>query len=186
MPYTAKGEGIHPRMRAIAQYMKTRDLRKVDRDVFIVTHDGYDHHNENGVGANFDDANDALHNFIDEMHRQDLWDKTLIIMGSDFGRSIPSNANGGTDHAVRFVFYLACMYLFSSPTISPDNLFCTFAVGRKLFYDGRQCEGRKNPWDLPEVSIEQKRPMDYEWSYDPNDRMGSSLEWSRTMDGRSW
>lgn len=97
--YPTEGPDINKRFRSLAQFMKMRQNRKVDRDVFIVTQEGYDHHSENGVGINFEQANDALHNFIDFLIREKLWEDTVIVMGSDFGRSITTNSNGGTDHA---------------------------------------------------------------------------------------
>ena len=33
------------------------------------------------------------------MKEQKIWRNVVIIMGSDFGRSISPNSNGGTDHA---------------------------------------------------------------------------------------
>ena len=44
-------------------------------------------------------SNDALEKFVEEMKLQGIWNNVVIIMGSDFGRSISPNSNGGTDHA---------------------------------------------------------------------------------------
>ena len=81
---------------------KSRGFRKVNRDVFIVNQKGYDTHSENAVNdvnANFNSANSAMSTFIDAVKSQGIWNSTVIIMGSDFGRSINPNSNGGTDHA---------------------------------------------------------------------------------------
>lgn len=48
----------------------------------------------------FSKANDAIEDFVFELKQQGLWDNTVIVMGSDFGRSLNPNSNGGTDHAV--------------------------------------------------------------------------------------
>ena len=39
-----------------------------------------------------------LGKFINEMKRQGIWEDVVIVMGSEFGRSIPTNSGGGTDH----------------------------------------------------------------------------------------
>jgi len=97
--YPNRGSTINKRLRAVAQFMKMRGERKVNRETYIVKHDEYDMHSANTLGQNFKEANDALHLFISELKRQGIWEDTVIVMGSEFGRSITSNSNGGTDHA---------------------------------------------------------------------------------------
>ncbi len=36
--------------------------------------------------------------FVNVPGRQGLWDDVVIVQSSDFGRSVASNSNGGTDH----------------------------------------------------------------------------------------
>eukprot|EP00957_Ditylum_brightwellii_P104792 7987643-Ditylum_brightwellii.AAC.2 len=93
-------KGVNERFRATAQYMKMRTLRKVNREVFIIPHEGFDSHSEQKADVNtlFSTANTALTRFVDEMKVQGIWENVVIIMGSDFGRSIGPNSNGGTDH----------------------------------------------------------------------------------------
>ena len=87
-------------LRAAAQYMKSRNLRKVDREVYVVHQDGYDMHGDQHLlPAKFREANGALSDFINELKSQGTWEDTVILMGSDFGRSVTPNSNGGTDHA---------------------------------------------------------------------------------------
>eukprot|EP00957_Ditylum_brightwellii_P015012 1131846-Ditylum_brightwellii.AAC.1 len=93
------GIGLHLTFKAAAQYIKARDMRNVDREIFYIEQGGYDMHREDLLSGNFGELNNCLKHFITEMKEQDLWDNIVIIMGSDFGRSITPNANGGTDHA---------------------------------------------------------------------------------------
>jgi uncharacterized protein (DUF1800 family)/uncharacterized protein (DUF1501 family) len=87
-------------LRAAAQYMKSRSLRKVDREVFLVRQEGYDMHGgQSQLPGLFNEANDALSAFIAELKKQGIWENTVILMASDFGRSVAPNSNGGTDHA---------------------------------------------------------------------------------------
>ncbi len=51
-----------------------------------------------GLAPAFQDMNAELGKFIDEMQRQGIWEDVAIVLGSEFGRSVPTNSNGGTDH----------------------------------------------------------------------------------------
>ena len=99
--YRETESNVNNKFRATAQYMKMRSVRKVNRDVFFVRHDGFDSHSEKKgeVNDNFWKVNLALEVFVDELKIQGIWNNTVIIMASDFGRSISENSNGGTDHA---------------------------------------------------------------------------------------
>ena len=78
---------------------QSRSYRKVNREVFVVKQNGYDHHGDNAVSDLFKKANNAIEDFVIELKNQGLWDSVAIVMGSDFGRSLNPNSNGGTDHA---------------------------------------------------------------------------------------
>lgn len=85
---------------SVAQYMKSRHMRKVDREVYVVGQGSYDMHGGlETLAGQFLQANNALANFVKELKDQGLWEDTVIVMGSDFGRSISPNSNGGSDHA---------------------------------------------------------------------------------------
>ena len=86
--------------KAVAGYMKSREYRKVNRDVFVVSQSGYDMHKSDRLAGRFPELNNALADFIQEVKHQGLWGNTVIVQGSDFGRSMNPNSNGGTDHAV--------------------------------------------------------------------------------------
>ena len=53
---------------------------------------GYDHHPSNSVSDLFKTANNAIEDFVFELKNHDLWDNTVLIMGSDFGRSLNPNS----------------------------------------------------------------------------------------------
>lgn len=84
---------------AVAGYMKSRNYRNVNRDMFVVSQGGYDMHFEDTLAEHYDVLNTALSDFIAEVKSQGLWENTAIILGSDFGRSMNPNSGGGTDHA---------------------------------------------------------------------------------------
>ena len=86
--------------KAVAGYMKSRSFRKVNRDVFVVSQNGFDMHKADELAESFQEVNEALDGFIQEIKSQGLWESTVIVQGSDFGRSMNTNSNSGTDHAV--------------------------------------------------------------------------------------
>lgn len=74
--------------KAVASYMKSRTYRKVNREVFVVGQGGYDMHSSDSLDEKFQEANSALDGFIQEVKNQGLWESTVIVMGSDFGRRL--------------------------------------------------------------------------------------------------
>ena len=111
------GDGPGMEFRAVAQYMKSRHIRKVDREVYVVGQGGYDMHGgQSDLKFKFKEANQALSDFITELKKEGTWEDTVILMGSDFGRSVEPNSNGGTDHAwageLLFLEYLKPSYFW--------------------------------------------------------------------------
>merc|ERR1712007_282349 len=47
----------------------------------------------------FEDLNQGLSLFVQELKDQDHWDDTTIIIASDFARTITANGGEGSDHA---------------------------------------------------------------------------------------
>jgi len=109
--YGGESTGLNQKFYTVARHMKTREYRKVNRDIYFVTQRGYDLHasntlqtlfasaprnsDENERGGN---ANKNLQRFITFLKNEGLWDSTAILMASDFGRSLNPNSGGGTDH----------------------------------------------------------------------------------------
>ncbi len=94
------GDSTGEQLKSVARYMKSRHLRKVDREVYVVHQPGFDMHESHAtLPSKFGEANGALSTFIEYLKRENLWDDTIILMGSDFGRSVAPNSNGGSDHA---------------------------------------------------------------------------------------
>lgn len=91
--------GLDSAFKAIAEFMRSREYRKVNREAYFVEQGGYDGHSYDSLPDLFPTANVALTNFVNELKAQGVWENTVIIMGSDFGRTITVNSNSGTDHA---------------------------------------------------------------------------------------
>ncbi|MCB1235491.1 MAG: DUF1501 domain-containing protein [Verrucomicrobiae bacterium] len=64
---------------------------------------GWDMHNDlwNAIPQRAGDLDKALSNLIDDLKAEGLFDKTLICLGTEFGRTPKINANGGRDHHPR-------------------------------------------------------------------------------------
>ena len=97
-----RGSGkVAHQMEMVARLMQTKDDRGVDRDLFFIKSGFWDHHAnlvpalENGLT----ELDTALRNFVDELKAQDAWDDTIIVVTSDFGRSLTLNGREGSDHA---------------------------------------------------------------------------------------
>jgi uncharacterized protein (DUF1501 family) len=87
--------------RAVAEWIKSRDLRNVNRDAFFIRFGSFDHHRPsftNNYETKMAEVNQALTSFKSEMIVQGLWDSVVIVTGSDFGRTLTPNSSGGSDH----------------------------------------------------------------------------------------
>lgn len=84
------------------QLMQASFLMKnnVDIPIFKVAIKGFDTHSnqENEHKDKLTKLNDALAKFTQELKSNNLWDDTLIMTYSEFGRRIMENGSKGTDH----------------------------------------------------------------------------------------
>ena len=91
--------GLERKFRAVASFMKSREFRKVDTEIYILQDGGYDMHHGNRIDDKLRYVNQAVDQFKDAMVKEGLWDNIVIVTGSDFGRTLVPNSNFGTDHA---------------------------------------------------------------------------------------
>jgi len=93
--------GLSRQLYQVARTISTRKVRGVQRDLFYVQLDGFDHHQDEelaGLATLYKHLNTALEAFVTEMKAQGEFDKVVVASGSDFGRTLTSNGEG-TDHA---------------------------------------------------------------------------------------
>uniref|UniRef100_A0A7S3C1R7 DUF1501 domain-containing protein n=1 Tax=Haptolina ericina TaxID=156174 RepID=A0A7S3C1R7_9EUKA len=84
----------------VAKTIAARELLGEERQVFYVQYNGFDTHSSllDQVATKMASINQALVAFSSEMKALGVWNDTLVVEASDFGRTI--NTNGaGTDHA---------------------------------------------------------------------------------------
>jgi len=92
--------GLHARFKEVALLIKTREMRKVDRDIFYISASGWDHHSnvKQRIPGKFRYLNDVFHKFVAELKAQNMWKQVAVFTTSEFGRTITPNGNRGVDH----------------------------------------------------------------------------------------
>jgi len=92
-------ESLSKQFENIARVMDIRQRLQSERDMFFTQIGGFDTHSnmKETLSEKFEIINDALTSFVAEMKNKSLWDDTVIISLSDFGRTITSNGRG-SDH----------------------------------------------------------------------------------------
>ena len=106
-------------LQRIAELIKVKDLRGVDRDVFYASMAGWDHHAslEANSELKFSELDMGLELFWQEMNSQGIQDSVVLVVTSEFGRSLTPNSSSGTDHGKYFAFkkyhfaYFSCQYV---------------------------------------------------------------------------
>jgi len=98
--YPTQGSSIGQQLNQVARLMATRGERRAERDIFFVQSSGWDMHGEavDDLKEKFQELDDALRDFVAEVKAQGLWESTVMVTKSDFGRTLTSNGQG-TDHA---------------------------------------------------------------------------------------
>ena len=59
----------------------------------------FDAHRRNNLSKKLNVVNEALFGFVTWLKSEGLWESTVIVQGSEFGRSLNPNSNNGSDHA---------------------------------------------------------------------------------------
>ena len=120
--------GLGLALRAVAGAMATR----IGTKVFYVTTGGFDTHasqNPNATGGAYftlmATLNDALLAFYTDLRSQGLFEDTMVVSFSEFGRRITENGSQGTDHGAASVMMVMGGRVNggvygTAPVLSPD------------------------------------------------------------------
>ena len=86
-------------LQQISKLIKARGSLGTDRQSFYTAMGGFDSHSNVGsdLVKRFTEIDDAIASFEEEMKLQGLWDDVVLVVSSDFARTITSNG-AGTDH----------------------------------------------------------------------------------------
>ena len=85
----------------IFKLIETREARGVDRDVFFHGIGGWDHHSKlkENLSARFKGLNFGIEVFVKQLKQRGLWDNLVVVITSDFARTMTPNGGAGSDHA---------------------------------------------------------------------------------------
>ena len=86
-------------LNTVVQLMATREDRRSDRDMFFLGIGGWDHHTslKEGLDEKFDELNDAITCYVDNVKHLNLWENVTLVVMSEFGRTLTPNSNLGSD-----------------------------------------------------------------------------------------
>lgn len=93
-------DSISRQLAQVARLIATRELAAMEREAFFVQLGGFDMHNEvnESLAQKLGEVDTALSSFVAEMQALGVWEDTVVVSASDFGRTLTSNGLG-TDHA---------------------------------------------------------------------------------------
>ena len=93
-------DSISRQLETVARLISTRRCRGVEREVFYVKSGGWDTHDnmKKRLGENFQELDDSITSFVKEMKYQGMFEDVVLMMQSDFGRTLTPNSRGGSDH----------------------------------------------------------------------------------------
>jgi uncharacterized protein (DUF1501 family) len=98
--FANRNTGLSNQLRAVARMIEGRSTLGLRRQIFFVSHGGYDNHQNQLVdqGGRFADLGPSLRAFYDAMRAIGVQDEVTTFTMSDFGRTLRVN-DGGSDHA---------------------------------------------------------------------------------------
>lgn len=96
-----QNDGLGRQMGTIAKLIKTRALRNTDRDIFYARVAGFDTHGQvtTALDILLKQLDDCLNSFSKEMKSQGMWNDVVVVVVSEFGRTLLANTGNGSDHA---------------------------------------------------------------------------------------
>lgn len=86
-------------LKMVAKTIASRDVLNMNRQVFVVSFGGWDHHDEvlGNQATMLDVLDKGLKEFYEVMEELGVTDQVTLFTGSEFGRTLTSNGNG-SDH----------------------------------------------------------------------------------------
>jgi cullin-associated NEDD8-dissociated protein 1 len=159
---------VSRQFKQIAKVIKLRTKLKQERGGFVVGSTGWDTHGnfDDVVGPLFESINNGLDEFQQEMKAQGAWDDVIVLVISDFARTITSNGKG-TDHGWGGNYFIA------GGKVNGGKIFGKYpeALGQtpnSLINKGRGILIPTSPWDAVWAGIA-------EWMGVPANKMDTVL-----------
>lgn len=90
--------GIAEQLQQVAKLIAARESRGAERDIFAVGLGGFDHHGGliRKLEEKFGSIDRALRTFVAELKAQNVFDDTVLVIASEFGRSLRPSGDGTT------------------------------------------------------------------------------------------
>ena len=84
----------------ISRLIIDHDKRGTDRDVFYASLGGWDTHSDMMTKqvTNFEEMNEAFNSFVTLLKDTNMWNDIVVVVPSEFGRTLTPNSGSGTDH----------------------------------------------------------------------------------------
>lgn len=84
-------------LETVSRLIASRKCRGSERDMFYVKSGGWDTHDnmEDRLKDKFEELNESLDAFVKELRTQGEFDNTVLVVSSDFGRTLTPNSRGG-------------------------------------------------------------------------------------------
>ena len=92
---------IGAQLKIVAQITQARESLNMDRQIFMSEMGGFDSHlnTDETLLEKFPEINAAIEQYVAEMKALGVWNNAILILASDFGRTLTANSGEGTDHA---------------------------------------------------------------------------------------
>lgn len=100
LSHTWGDSSFHKPLAMISRLIQTRQTRNVDRDMFFTQSSNFDQHNN--LKSNLSNLltllDGSLRDFVTELKAAGVWEQVVIVVTSEFGRTLTKNGAGGSDH----------------------------------------------------------------------------------------
>ena len=99
-PVSEEDEVLSQKFQTLAKMIQTRQQRGVDRDTFNIEFGSFDHHSDlkEGLQEMLPEVNQNLERLVRQLKSDGIWDNVVILVTSEFGRTLSPNSNQGSDH----------------------------------------------------------------------------------------
>lgn len=100
---------LSKKLRTIAKLIQSNNIVDMERGFFTAKTGGFDTHSAQAgrLPGMLRDVDGVIADFVSEMKRQGNWDKVVLVMRSEFGRTHKDNGMRGTDHGWNGNYFIA-------------------------------------------------------------------------------
>jgi uncharacterized protein (DUF1501 family) len=95
-----EGNPLGEQLKMVSRLQQVNVGRGITRDFYYVGYGSFDHHGglAEPLDKMFNLVDEALDAYVTELKEIGLWESTVLVETSEFGRQIGPNGNAGTDH----------------------------------------------------------------------------------------